>query len=293
MLKPCVMIGLAAGAALLVAQNLQTITKLITVEARHGTDVPTLKPVDVTVTVRGDRTRVSSLMPLAGTDAGLELFLLIDDSVDPSLGSQFNELRNFIQDQPSSTAVGVASMDRGSATILQPLTNDHAAAAQALRLPNWKGGPSPYESVHDLIKHWPTSSASVRREIVMISNGADSTETPEPFDASLDIAIQDAQRAGIIIYTIYAPSSRNASTSSNLSWSKARLSRLAEETGGESYVPPFGPAINFAARLRNQYRVTFLVKPGHRGEFRDLKFSTELPTASISAPRKIWIPAQH
>ena len=57
--------------------------------------------------------------------------------------------------------------------ITQDFTNDHAAAAKALRLPLATPGSygSPYLSVIDLMKRWPESTN--RREVIMVTDGID------------------------------------------------------------------------------------------------------------------------
>src|SRR5207302_5710451 len=137
--------------------------------------------------------------------AGLELFLLLDDASNSSLDSQVQDLRQFIHSQPATTAVGVGYMRDGAVQIVQNLTTDHAQAAKSLRLPLGDPGvsPSPYFSVVDLIKRWPETP--VRREILMISDGIDRYYGSDPSDPYVDTAVEQAQRAGIIIFSIYSP----------------------------------------------------------------------------------------
>ena len=46
-----------------------------------------------------------------------------------------DDLKTFINAQPSTTLVGVGYMRNATVQIVQDLTTDHAAAAKALRLP--------------------------------------------------------------------------------------------------------------------------------------------------------------
>src|SRR5579863_6811792 len=195
--------GLASGAWLLLAQNqvqigLAPVQTIITVEARHGKDVPGLNQGDVMASERHERLQVTDLIALKGENAGLELFLLLDDASATSLGSQLGDLRGFIEAQPAATAIGIAYMQHGTVEIVQNLTTDHARAAHGLRLPMWTAGPSPYLSLSDLIKRWPGSSA--RREVVLVTSGVDSLGGSGPINPYLDTAIEDAQRSGIVVY---------------------------------------------------------------------------------------------
>ena len=146
---------------------------VVTVEPRHGSNVPVINREDVMAYQGHDRAKVTDWLPLQGEHAGLQLFILMDDAANISLGSQLEDIRQFINAQPSTTVIGVAYMRNGIADILQNPTNDHAQAAKALRLPFGDAGASgsPYFSVVDLIKRWP--EGPVRREILMVSDGID------------------------------------------------------------------------------------------------------------------------
>jgi hypothetical protein len=216
MSKPLFISGFVMSSALLLAQGkaetpsgLVPVQMIVTVEARHGKDVPSLHPEDVMAYQRNERLRVTDVVPSQGEHAGLELFLLVDDSSDTSVGSQFGDLRQFIETQPATTAVGIAYMNHGTVDIVQNLTTDHSHAAQTLRVPMWTGGRSPYLSLSELIKRWPNSSA--RHEVVLVTSGADSLSGTEPSNPYLDKAIADAQRHGIVVYmrfTCPAPAMR-------------------------------------------------------------------------------------
>ena len=97
---------------------------------------------DVMVYEGHDRDRVTAWVPLQGDHAGLEFFILLDDSSSVSLGSQLEDLRQFINAQPPTTKIGIAYMQNGTAQVVQNLTSDHAAAAKALRLPMGNPGAS-------------------------------------------------------------------------------------------------------------------------------------------------------
>jgi len=109
---------------------------LVTVEARHGAQVPEIKPQDVTVRQGKERVQVTDWIPMQGERAGLELFVLLDDALRPvSLGPQLEDLRRFIISQAETTAIGVGYMRDGTVDIVQNLTTEHTQAAKALRLP--------------------------------------------------------------------------------------------------------------------------------------------------------------
>lgn len=209
---------------------------VVTVEPRHGSNVPVIYREDVMVYQGRDRAKVTDWIPLQGERAALQLFVLIDDAASTSLGSQLEDIRQFINAQPSSTAIGVAYMRNGNAEILQNPTNDHAQAAKALRLPlgDSAASASPYFSVVDLIKRWP--EGPVRREILMVSDGIDRFGGSGPSNPYVDSAIEQAQRAGVIIYSIYTPGVGHYGHSFwRMNWGQNYLSQISDETGGESY----------------------------------------------------------
>ena len=97
--------------------------------------MPEVTPQDVIVKQGKDRLKVTSWTPARGDHAGLDLFILIDDAADPSLGTQLDDLRAFVNAQLPTTSVGVGYMRHATVEITQNFTTDHTQAAKALRLP--------------------------------------------------------------------------------------------------------------------------------------------------------------
>ena len=69
------------------------VNLVVTVEARHGSNVPEINREDVMVYEGKDRDKVTGWLPLRGDHAGLEFFILLDDSSNVSLGSQLEDMR--------------------------------------------------------------------------------------------------------------------------------------------------------------------------------------------------------
>src|ERR1700758_3385447 len=203
-----VALGLAlwmCGAQTLSAQaalpaNGVAVHTVVTAESHHGENPPVINREDVMVYEGKDRDPVTDWVPAQGEHAALELIIMLDDGSNASLGTQLEDLRQFINGQPASTKIGIAYMQNGIARIEQNLTDDHAQAAKALRLPMGIRGAngSPYFSLSDLVKRWPESRA--RREVFMATDGIDLYYgTGDLQDPYLDAAIDDAQRAGILV----------------------------------------------------------------------------------------------
>src|ERR1700756_54314 len=133
------------------------VNMVVTVEARHGMNPGPVDKQDVMVYEGKARDTVTSWLPAKADHADLEFFILIDDSANATLATQFDDIRQFINSQPATTKVGVAYMRNGTAEVAQNLTADHAQAAKSLRIPMGIGGASasPYFSLADLIKRWP------------------------------------------------------------------------------------------------------------------------------------------
>lgn len=302
----CALAILACSTAAATAQQAPAMTGVsarlvVTVEPRHGTNVPVINRDDVMVYEGHNRDTVTGWTPAKGEQAALELFILIDDESVTTLGLQFEDIRKFINAQAGSTKVGVAYMQNGTARIAQDLTSDHAQAARSLRLPMGGGGAnaSPYFSVSDMVKHWPASAA--RREVLMITDGIDlyygGGDLNDPY---LQAAIDDSVRAGVVASAIYNPGAGHPGHSywQNY-WGQLYLSELAEKTGGEAYYIGFsGAAVSFAPyledfgrRLENQYILTFLPQPQKKAGWQQLRLSTEVKGVDLVSAGRVYVRA--
>jgi hypothetical protein len=303
-LRPAVLLvsGILAAPLLTAQQSPASgpaVHMVVTAEARHGTDVPVIQKEDVMVYQGRDRVKATDWIPLQGEHAELELFLLLDDAAGSSLGSQLEDLRRFINSQPATTRIGVGYMRNGTVEIVQNLTNDHNKAATSLRLPSGDPGvnASPYFSVSDLIKRWP--EAPVRREILMVSDGIDRYGTGGASDPYVDQAVEQAQRAGIVIFSIYSPGADHFGHSFwRINWGQNYLSQLSDETGGESFYLGSGPPVSLSPyldglsrRLLNQYLLTFLAKPAKKAGMQGVKLRTEVSNAQLVAADSVYVPA--
>ncbi len=275
------------------------VQTIVTVEARHGANPPNVSPDDVMVFQGRKRDKVTDFVPLQGERADVELFILIDDGSGANLGSQLDEIRKFINAQPPTTRIGIAYMQNGTARIEQNLTAEHSQAAHALRLPLGSPGvnSSPYFSLSDLIKRWPSSKT--RREVLMISDGIDYYygvgDLDDPY---LSAAINDSHRAGIVVSAIYSPGAGHFGHSYwRTYWGQLYLAQVAERTGGESYYIGFtGAPVTFAPylddlsqRLLHQYLLTFLARPPKKAGLEKVKIKTELSGVDLVAPDQVYV----
>ena len=104
-------------------------------EAQHGDEVPTLQQGDVKVKQGKNFLKVNQLIPAKGDNAALQLFILIDDTLDSGIGTTLNDIRDFINAQPATTVIAVGYMSNAAVQIAQNFTADRGLAAKAVRLP--------------------------------------------------------------------------------------------------------------------------------------------------------------
>ena len=290
------LIGLSLLAAFAALAQENPAKLVVTAEGHRQKEVPEIQKQDVIVHQGKETVSVLDWEPAR---AGLQLMVLIDDGADSDLGLQLNDLRKFMRQQPASTEIGVDYMRNGMVISAHALTSDHDAAAKSLRLPIGQAGAvaSPYVALTDLIKKWAPFAG--RREVLMVTSGIDGLysgfDLQNPY---LMKAIDDAQRAGILVHSIYYPGAGRVGRSFyNVNLGQSYLSRLGDETGGEPYWQGFQSPVSFAPylddlskRLANQYQVTFTPKSVEKSEFQQVKVRTEKSGAELTAASRVWVP---
>jgi hypothetical protein len=273
------------------------VSVITTVEAQKNAPPPKVTQDDVLVSQNKRHMEVTAFAPLR-EQAGLQLWLLIDDGSATSLGSQLADLREFVRQQPSTTQIGIGYMRNGSVAVVQPLTTDHDLAAKTMRLPIGVPGvsASPYLALTELIHKWPATPEA--REVLMVSSGIDPDYGSGPDNPYLSRAIDTAQRAGVVVYSVYFPNAGHFGHSyRRINWGQNYLSQLSEETGGEFYwegdhapvsLTPYLDNMN--RRLNEQYLLTFLADPDKKSGFQRIKLSTEVPHVGLAGPAKVFVP---
>ncbi len=92
---------LAIGAQVLHSQEKAApssvqVHMVITDQAMNdNSEVPILQPNAIKVKQGKDFLKVTQLIPAQGENAALQLFILIDDTCDPSIGNNLTDLREF------------------------------------------------------------------------------------------------------------------------------------------------------------------------------------------------------
>ena len=148
-------------------------------------ELPPLQREDVKVKQGKNFLSVTQVIPADGANAALQLMILIDDTLNTSIGNNLTDLKNFISAQSPSTVIGVGYMSNAGVNVVQNFTADHDLAVKAVRLP--RGSPStmdsPYLSLIRLVKGWPQQN--VRREVLMVTDGIDRLRGERPEAARL------------------------------------------------------------------------------------------------------------
>jgi hypothetical protein len=280
-------------------------------------ELPPLQKEDVKVKQGKNFLKVTQLIPAQGDNAALQLMILIDDTLNTSVGNNLNDIKDFVQAQPPSTIVGIGYMSNAGVNVAQNFTADKGLAVKAIRLPRSSVSTmdSPYLSLISLVKGW--QQQNVRRVVLMVTDGIDRLrgEKPElsrmgpgfgPAYHSMPTISQDAtsaseasQRYNVLVYSMYAIGVGRAGRSSwDLQVGLSGLSKIAEETGGEvfslgtSQLVSFKPHLdNFQKMLGNQYYVIFQAMPQKKAGFQRVKVQTELSNSEILAPDNVWVSA--
>jgi len=291
-------LGVIFGPAPASAQQTNSSTDVpvhmvVTVKSHHGTQPPAVAADDVKVFQKGKPDAVASWVPLQGDRAGLQLYILIDDTSRSSLALQYSSIDKFIEEQPATTAIGVGYMRNGTVFTAQNLTTDHALAEKSLRFPLGFGAgyTSPYLALSELMKKWPDTKD--RREVLMITSGTDPLGggfSNDPFtNPYLDAAFDQAQRGGFIVYSIYSPGVGRAGRGLfRTDLAQSGLDLLAQKTGGETYYLAFGSPVDITPylqdvsnSLKHQYALTFLAKGAKKPTLEPVKVKTEMPNTGL------------
>ena len=307
-----VIVGLAASGTGGWAQNNEGMVPtqaLVTVEAKSQ---PPAGASEVNVEVDGHKTALKAWTPVGPGQA--QIAVLIDDGLRQSIGANLDTLRSFVNRLPTNVEVLIGYMQNGRVLQSQPFTTDHAAAANAIRIPQGVPGESasPYFCLSDFVKNWPGEAGDTRapgtiqrgapvqgtgkaRFVLMISNGVDpyngSTSLMNQNSPYVQAAATDAQRAGVAVYSIYYSDAGMRGPSASVS-GQDYLGQVAEATGGRLYYEGFGNPVNldpflkqFMSAVRRSYVATFDAPMRGRELVRLKVTSTE--KAKLHAPQQV------
>ena len=272
-----------------------SITMTVTALGKKDAAPPEIKKDDVQFFVNKERTQIANWQP----GEKLYLAVLIDDSLDSDVASQWNDVKAFFNSQPETTYISVSYARNGAAEVAQDFTNNHELAAKALRIPI---GPqafsSPYLAALDLLKRLPAGPTE-RRSILMLSSGIDYFHGNFPESPDLQSVYERAQKENVNLWSIYYPDAGHLGGRFFRAFrGQNDLSHLAESTGAESYYLSTSEAVSFkpyldelSAHLRNQYLLTFRGSGGAKGRFQRVHLTTEASGVQFLNAPEAFLPA--
>jgi hypothetical protein len=263
---------------------------------------PIVSAADLTVYEGDEKRPVVSWVPSKDLPGTFDLTVLVDDSLLSSVMVQLKDLAGFYPTLPSGSRVRLAYATNGGIRTAQEFTSDYASAAKALRLPVGQSaaGSSIFESVTDVLKHWPKDVN--RHALLLISDGIDNSEGFEgespDWNRNLQGAINMAQTANTSVYSIFAQGARSSGEGGPLlNDGMGCLLRLSSQTGGRSYFQSNSTPLDFAPYLRqladdvgHLYVLTFRRLPSTKKHYQALRITTSVSEAELHAPARIFVP---
>lgn len=275
------------------------VTTVVTALGSKFSAPPAVSKDDITLREGSAHRDITEWIPAQGDRAGLQLAIVIDDSLQKSFGGQIQALSAFITSQPKSTSVGVFYAANGTVQIASQFNPDSEVVAKSVRMPSGTYGAasSIYQSLMQLIAGWPVTGA--RREILLFSDGFDYLRR-ERFSPDVQSTIDKAQQAGILIHAIYESTAGRPGRSRRVSSiGQGNLNQICDGSGGYAFFSgdrspiSIDPYINQVGMvLKNQYFLTFATTPsknGAKGELRSIKVSTERRDVQLKAPSKVFV----
>ena len=250
-----------------------------------------LQALSLVITEDGERQEVLSTRSAADR-APLALTVLIQDDLVSSIGLEISGLANFIRRLPQGTLVQVGYLRAGSLQLRQRFTTDLERAAKSLRVPvgSASAGPyNPYVQIYEALKRYGGVPLGTRRALLVVSDGLDLSRGIDSSSAtqSVDLAraIGEAQRRGVAINAIFAPTVGLPDASLLIGNAQSSLVRLTQETGGKAFFQGRSAPVSFepflrelSDRLSRQFALTYLSTNTDKG-FHRVKI--EVPGADV------------
>jgi len=237
--------------------------------------------------VREDKRPQQIISVKRASEAPTILAVLIQDDLVSRVNNELNTIKEFIRRMPDGSRVITAYVTSGTLQVSQDFTTDRERAAASLRVvrSNESGSPyNPYVEVVEALRRFDTQPAG-RRLILLISDGLDTSHgfrgASPMHSPDLDRAIAEAQRRGVSVFSMYAPTLGLARVRGmEVNFGQGSLIRLADETGGEAFMSgtdfvtfdPYFKELNDVLGL--QWLVTYR-SSGIGRSFRSVEITTE------------------
>jgi VWFA-related protein len=264
------------------------VTILVTAHAHNDRTralVDRLKPEDFSVREDNRPQRIISVK--RPSEAPPVIAVLIQDDLVSRVSNEIRGIRDFIRSLPEGSRVMTGYLTVGSLRVTQDFTTDRERAAESLRilLSSVNAAPyNPYIEVLEALRRFDSQPAG-RRMVLMVSDGLDVSrgfrDASPMLSVDLDRAINEAQRRGIAVFAIYAPSVGLTSRSHlAMTYGQGSLIRIADETGGDAFFTgsdfvSFDPYFReFTELLGRQWLITYHSTSSETG-FRKIEVKTD------------------
>ena len=229
------------------------VTVPVTIRIRETKPVE-MRFVDYILREDGDlQTILSARLP---NESPMTLAILIQDDLVSSIANETKGISAFIANQPGGSRVMVAYIRAGTLEVKRKFTNELEKAAAGVRPPLGLSSASPFNPYVEVIEalHRFDSQPMGRRAIILVSDGIDvsrGVDASSPAQ-SLDLqrAINEAQRRGVAIYSIFAPPSAAPGAQFLNANGQSCLERLSSETGGKAFFQGTGAPVSFDPFLK-------------------------------------------
>jgi hypothetical protein len=281
-----------AGTALAQLEGPRQTDALVGVSAK-GDQIPAISDIRIKVNGKEEKLTGWSQVPASG----VQVAILIDEGLRLSIGTQLDALQAFTKELPEGAQIYVGYMRNGSVFTAQSFTTDHGAAAASFRLPLGSPGisGSPYFCLSEFVKHWPAdSSRPGARFVLMVTNGVDpyngSTSILNQDSPYVEVAIQDAQRAGVAVSSIYFGDSGFRGGRASFS-GQSYLTQVAGGTGGRALYQGTGNPVSlvpllseFRKSISETYVASFVIS-GSSEKLQRVQAESSLHKVKLSAPQ--------
>ncbi|HEV7891283.1 MAG TPA: hypothetical protein VGP08_11625 [Pyrinomonadaceae bacterium] len=252
-----------------VRRDVRTVTIPVTVrlpEKQEQTELHYLEALQVFED--GERQEI-----LATRGAGrspMNVAVLIQDDLASVVSNEIKGIADFIRRLPPGSRVMVGYMRTGTLQVRQKFTGDLEHAAKSLRIPVSSPAVAPFNpfsQTRDAIKRFESQPVG-RRAVLLLSDGIDTSRGVDSSSpgAGFDLqrAINEAQRLGVAVYSIYEPTA-NAANFTLVGNGQGSLNRLSSETGGRAFFQGTGAPVSIDNFLRDvdsllsrQFALTYL-----------------------------------
>jgi VWFA-related protein len=276
--------------------GVRTVVIPVTIRTKSSRMQRELEVVNFTVREDGEEMRKLSIRWLGNSP--LTLSVMIQDGVVPSIGNEMKGIADFIRSLPEGSRVMVGYIRAGSLEVRQKFTTDLERAATTLRPPVSfaSAAPSnPYTEIIDSLKRFEAQPAG-RRAMLVVSDGLDYSRGFDTVSVvqSIDLqrAINEAQRRGVAVYSLYAPSVITAVRTNHLlaAGAQSSLERLSQETGGRAYFQGLDAPVSYdpflkdvSTSLTRQLALTYLSTHPKKG-FHRIEITTDREDIDLSYP---------